>query len=216
MDLVFEAVAIATPARAPLLDIPSARIGRGLTALTGPNGAGKSTLLRTIFGLHPLGSGAIRLGDLDSRADRTRFLAHAIFQPQNFSAYPELTGLEFLTYFLRLRGRSAREARSHCGHWIERVGLAAARNQRAGSYSQGMLQRLGLAFALQADVPLCVLDEPFAGVDPGSRDTLSDLLAAEAAERIVLICTHHVDEMQARGAAIAQVADGSLRIGGGA
>ncbi len=208
MQLKFSDLVINTPDGRRLLTINEAVIDAGITALTGKNGAGKSTLLSAIFGLRPLAGGAITLNGVDSRRDRQQFLANAVFQPQNFAAYPDLTGEEFLIYFLRLRGVSRTEARAISGNWLERVGLSDAGNRRTAEYSQGMLQRLGFAYAMQSGAPLCVLDEPFAGVDPAARADLSNVLADMARDRIILICTHHVDEMAARGATMVGIADG--------
>lgn len=208
MQLKFSDLVINTPDGRRLLTINEAVIPAGITALTGKNGAGKSTLLSAIFGLRPLAGGAITLNGVDSRRDRQQFLANAVFQPQNFAAYPDLTGEEFLIYFLRLRGVPRTEARALAGSWLERVGLSDAGSRRAAEYSQGMLQRLGFAYAMQSGAPLCVLDEPFAGVDPAARADLSNVLADMARDRIILICTHHVDEMAARGATMVGIADG--------
>ncbi len=213
MSLHFDDVVIVSPDRRPLVTIDGLTISKGLTAIAGPNGAGKSTLLRTIFGLQPLGRGRITLDNVDVIKQRRQFLRRAVFLPQNMTAYPELTGLEFLTYCLRLRGVSARDALEESRWWLDRVGLADKKGVRTATYSQGMLQRLGFAYAMQANAGLCVLDEPFAGVDPDGRGLLSDLLASEAAARVTLVCTHHVDEMVARGAQVAMVANGALTVG---
>lgn len=213
MELTFSNAAFDTPCGRRIFSIESAIISAGITALTGQNGAGKSTLLRTIFGLHPLAAGSIKLNGIDSRKERNAFLANAVFQPQNFTGYPELTGLEFLIYFLRLRGHSRKLALSHSTYWIERVGLTEAASRRTAEYSQGMLQRLGFAYAMQSGASLCVLDEPFAGVDPIARSQLSDLLTEVAEHRIILICTHHVDEMTGRGAAVVSINNGIWEAG---
>ena len=203
-------VKIGTPAGRWLLTVPKAHFDVGLTAIVGPNGAGKSTLLRTIFGLHPLAAGRISLEGVDSRSERRKFLEMAVFQPQNFAGYPELNGPQFLAYCLSLRGWPAGKARIHASEWIERVGLAEAAGERLANYSQGMLQRLGLAYALQLRTKLCVLDEPFAGVDPAARADLGQWVAEAARDRVVLICTHHVDEMLMLGAGLAELRDGRL------
>jgi ABC-2 type transport system ATP-binding protein len=213
MQLKFSGIAIDTPCGRRILTIDEATLNCGITALIGQNGVGKSTLLRTIFGLHPLTEGTITLDNIDSRMHRQRFLVNAVFQPQNFTAYPDLTGLEFLKYFLRLRGFSSKEALIRASQWIARVDLSDAANHLTSEYSQGMLQRLGLAYALQSGAQLCVLDEPFAGVDPLARSQLSDLLADMAVERTILICTHHVEEMAERGAEIVSI-DNNLWVSG--
>ena len=207
MDLHFDGLTLATRDGVPLMTPTTATIPPGVTALLGSNGAGKSTLLRAIVALHPLEAGTVRLGQLDHRRDRAAFLAHAVFMPQSFTAYPDLSAREFLVYFLRLRGVPKREARDRAAWWLEAVGLARAADQRTGVFSQGMLQRVGFAYAMQSDAALCVLDEPFAGVDPEGRDVLTDLMFEAARERIVLLSTHHIDEVASRGATLARIAD---------
>ena len=210
--LTLSRVKLTTAAGVTLLENAEARFDVGLTALAGRNGAGKSTLMKAIFDLHPLEAGDIRLDAWDSRDDRTAFLAHAAYQSQNFSAYPELTAVEFLVHFRRLRGVRRAQALRDAREWVEKVGLEQAADTRLSTYSQGMLQRLGLAFALQTGARLYVLDEPFAGIDTEARETLSDLLALIARDSIVLICTHHLDEMRSRGASIATIEDGLLTL----
>lgn len=210
--LEFTDVAVTTRAGTKLISNFTAAVRCGLTALIGRNGAGKSTLLRTIFGLHPLATGSISLDGIDPVQARRAFCAIAIFQPQNFSSYPEMSGAEFLAYFSELRGIPGKQAKARSAEWLRRVGLEMDASRPTGQYSQGMLQRLGLAYALQASAKLCVLDEPFAGIDPSGRAAMSDLVAIEARERIVLIATHHLDEMIERGASILEIESGGARL----
>lgn len=214
MDLILEGVEIVAPDGHPLIASASVAFQPGVTALIGENGAGKSTLLRAIFALYPLKSGAIRFGPHDHRQERKEFLERAVYMPQNFTAYPELTGAEFLSYFLRLRAVSSRDAGARAREWLSAVGLAHATDKRAGSYSPGMLQRLGFAYAMQTRVPLCIMDEPFAGVDPDARAALTDMLFDASPDRTTVICTHHVEEMTQRGAAIARIAGGRINMDG--
>jgi ABC-type multidrug transport system ATPase subunit len=181
-----------------------------VTALVGPNGSGKSTLLRTLATLHPAAGGSILLDGIDGAREPRKFLEHLVYLPQNFATYPELTGQEFLEYSLKLRGAGRREARSVADAWLEAVGLSQAAKTRTGAYSQGMRQRLGFAYAMQLDVTLYLMDEPFAGVDPESRKTMTDLLFRLGGDRIVIVSTHHVDEMFSRGAAFAKIQQGGL------
>lgn len=212
MELVLDGVEIATPDGRPLIAATSVTFEPGVTTLIGANGSGKSTLLRALFGLHPIGAGSIRFGPHDHRRDRRAFLERAVFMPQDFTAYPELSAREFLGYFLRLRGLSKRAADDRCREWLAAVGLEHAADQRAGTFSPGMLQRLGFAYALQTGASLCVMDEPFAGVDPDARAALAELLFDDALDRVTLLCTHHVAEMAERGAACARIAGGRITL----
>jgi ABC-2 type transport system ATP-binding protein len=208
--LTMEDVSIYAVDGRPLLEAANARFSPGVTALIGPNGSGKSTLLRALATLYPIETGSIALGEVDSRRNRRAFLDHIIFLPQNFTTYPDLTGQEFLEYSLQLRGAKARDARSIAAAWLEAVGLRYAAKTKTGAYSQGMRQRLGFAYVMQLDVSLCLLDEPFAGVDPETREVLTDLLFKNCSDRIAIASTHHVDEMLNRGAAVARLNSGTL------
>jgi ABC-2 type transport system ATP-binding protein len=201
---------IATPNGRPLLHASNVTIGPGVTALVGSNGSGKSTLLRALATLHPVAGGSMVLNGTDIARDPRTFLDQTVYLPQNFATYPELTGQEFLEYSLRLRGAGRQEARSTASAWMNAVGLAGAAKSKTGAYSQGMLQRLGFAYAMQFEVSLYLLDEPFAGVDPESRQLMTDLLFRLAAGRIAIVSTHHVDEMFARGSGFVRIAEGRL------
>ncbi|MFT6473027.1 ABC transporter ATP-binding protein [Qipengyuania profunda] len=189
-----------------LFTVDEANFGPGLVALTGPNGSGKSTLLKALAGLDSKSGGAVSLGNWDRLGDRRHYAANLAFQPQNFSAYPEMSGFEFLTYILRLRGMPKLQARDRAASGLAQVGLGEAA-VALGAYSQGMLQRLGLAYVGQSGALLGLLDEPFAGIDPPGRATLLDWLATLVDDRILIVCTHHVDEMLARGARRFDVGD---------
>lgn len=212
MKMEFENLVVQTSDGQPLLDIKHACFEPGITALVGANGAGKSTLLRSIFDLHTAYSGRITLGGLDNRRDRRKFLSRSCFQFQNFTAYPELRGLEFLEHMSRLRGRSMSDAKDTAQLWLEAVKLGDHAKRKIGTYSQGMVQRLGFAYAMQTGSELCVLDEPFAGVDAEGRAALGALLRQQAQERIIIICTHHQDEVMALGARLATLSDRTLAL----
>jgi len=202
-QLAFYGLKIASPAGQSLLSVDHLQLIDGLYALTGENGSGKSTLLRAIMGLHPIKAGTIKLDDADVRLDRRTFLQKSMYQPQNFTAYPELTAFEFLVYFRRLRGVGKRASKADARYWLGMMGLEVEADRRLSTFSQGMLQRLGLAFIFQnASASLCLLDEPFAGVDPSARQRHIRILAEHATDRVVILCTHHVDEAVDVGAHI--------------
>ena len=215
MNLELDGIVLATRDNTPLLASTTVTVSRGVTALLGSNGVGKSTLLRAIVALHPLAAGTVRLGAYDHRRDRAEFLAHSVFVPQTFTTYPDLTAREFLAYFLRLRGVTKADAHERASYWLAAVGLERSANQRTGVFSQGMLQRVGFAYAMQSDASLCVLDEPFAGIDPDGRAALTTLMFEAAADRIILLSTHHIDEVTHRGAAVARIADRTLTLDAG-
>lgn len=165
-------------------------LANGLHLLEGANGAGKSTLFDCMFGLRRPISGAVSIDGINSEANRRQFLSMASYMPQSFPCYGHMTGLELLMHFLRLRGigRCAAEQSAH--FWLARVGLTADAHSRCEQYSVGMLQRLGFAYALQSPTRVCILDEPAAGVDTVSRQSMYEILAVEAAERIIIFTDH--------------------------
>jgi heme exporter protein A len=144
--------------------------------VTGPNGAGKTTLLRLLAGL-----AAPSAGELEVAVERAQvgFLAH---EPL---VYRELTALENLDLYGRLY--RVPERRERTGMLLERFGLWEARNERAGTYSQGMLQRLALCRTFLHDPALLLLDEPFAALDDQGADLLQDELAGG---RTVVVAAH--------------------------
>jgi ABC-2 type transport system ATP-binding protein len=128
-----------------------------------------------------------------------------MFMPQTFAAYPDLTGSEFLEYSLCLRGGRSKQSRHIAGQWLEQVGLTHVGKARVISYSQGMLQRLGMAYTFQVKASAYLLDEPFAGVDPESRSSLIELLFQIGQTSVVIVSTHHLDEMQYYGAKVVRI-----------
>lgn len=205
-------VSILTANSAPLLEMVNLSLDEGVTALVGSNGSGKSTLLRAIVGLHPLHRGTIRFKGLDNQKDLGKFRRSLVYMPQNFTAFHELTGREFMHYVLRLRGAARDIIAKSTEDWLNCVGLTDAADQRTSCYSQGMLQKLGFACTLQVDVGLYVLDEPFAGVDPETRGELLDVLFKLLSRKKVIISTHHVDEVVARGAQLAQIVNETVTV----
>ncbi len=142
--------------------------------LLGPNGSGKSTTLKIILGLVSPTRGGTEIFGRDSRLVESREAVG--FLPENPYFYKYLTGNETLRFFGRLSGLRGIALKNRINELLDLVGLSKARNRRLGTYSKGMLQRIGLAQALIHDPRLVVLDEPTAGVDPaGSRD-IRDLI----------------------------------------
>lgn len=203
-------VTIAAPGGQTLFVGVNYVISPGVTALVGPNGSGKSTLLRTLATVHSVSEGEIRVGEIDSRRHRTRYLEQVVYMPQTFTAYPELTGREFLEYSLQLRGADRKVAKSVASAWLQEVRLEAAADTRTATYSQGMLQRLGLAYAMQVDAQVYLLDEPFAGVDPASCHALANTLFTLGQSKVILVSTHELENLTRLGARVVRVQNRAL------
>ncbi|MGI8437580.1 MAG: ABC transporter ATP-binding protein [Chthoniobacterales bacterium] len=163
--------------------------------LLGPNGSGKSTTLKIILDLVSPTRGRTEIFGRDSREVASR--ERVGFLPESPYFYKFLTGLETLRFFGRLSRLSRAEIRTRSNELLERVGLTAARDRRLGTYSKGMLQRIGLAQALLHQPSLIVLDEPTAGVDPaGSRAIRELLLDLKRRGVTVLLSSHLLGQVQ--------------------
>jgi ABC-type multidrug transport system ATPase subunit len=168
----------------------------GMFGLLGPNGAGKSTLMRILAGLLEPTSGAVELDGVDVLARAAWLRERLGYLPQDFGFHPHLSGEQMLAHLLVLKGVSAPGGvRRLAGELLERVNLGFAAKRAVRSYSGGMRQRLGIAQAIAGDPRLVIVDEPTAGLDPEERLRFYHLLAELAADRIVLLSTHIVDDV---------------------
>jgi ABC-2 type transport system ATP-binding protein len=174
----------------------SLRVEKGeVYGLLGPNGSGKSTTLKILLGLVTATSGETRVFGEDSSSVRSR--RDVGFLPENPYFYKFLTGAETVRFFGKLSGMSGDGLEARVEELLELVGLTDAAARRVGSYSKGMLQRIGLAQALVQDPGLLVLDEPTAGVDPvGSREIRDLILELKARGKTVLLCSHLLSQVQ--------------------
>jgi ABC-2 type transport system ATP-binding protein len=186
------------------------RIERGeVYGLLGPNGSGKSTTLKIILGLVSPTRGRTEIFGRDSRLVESREAVG--FLPENPYFYKYLTGEETLRFFGRLCGLRGSRLRQRINELLDLVGLTKARKRRLGTYSKGMLQRIGLAQALIHDPRLVVLDEPTAGVDPaGSRDIRDLILDLKRRGITVLLSSHLLAQAQEICDRIGILADGVL------
>src|SRR5213596_310469 len=177
--------------------------------LLGPNGSGKSTTLKIILGLVSPTRGRTEIFGRDSRLVESREAVG--FLPENPYFYKYLTGEETLRFFGRLCGLRGEPLRSRINELLDLVGLTKARKRRLGTYSKGMLQRIGLAQALIHDPRLVVLDEPTAGVDPaGSREIRDLILNLKERGITVLLSSHLLAQAQEICDRVGILADGVL------
>ncbi|HVT14825.1 MAG TPA: ABC transporter ATP-binding protein [Thermoanaerobaculia bacterium] len=173
------------------LDVPP-----GMFGLLGPNGAGKTTLMRIVAGLLEPTAGSVALDGEDVLADPQRIRRRLGYLPQEFGFYPYLTGESMLIYLLRLKGIEAPGGLKRlAAELLERVNLADAARRKVKGYSGGMRQRLGIAQAIAGDPRIIIVDEPTAGLDPEERQRFYRLLTELAADRIVLLSTHIVEDV---------------------
>jgi ABC-2 type transport system ATP-binding protein len=158
--------------------------------LLGPNGSGKSTTLKIILGLVSPTRGNTEIFGRDSRLVESREAVG--FLPENPYFYKYLSGAETLRFFGRLCGMTGAKLKNRINELLDLVGLNKARDRRLGTYSKGMLQRIGLAQALIHDPRLVVLDEPTAGVDPAGSREIRDLIMDLKHRGITVLLSSHL------------------------
>lgn len=174
-------------------------IGKGeVFGLLGPNGAGKSTTILMLLGLTEPDSGSIRVGGLDPVRDPIRVKRKVGYLPEDVGFYDDLSGLDNLLYTARLNEIPEEEAGARAGRLLQRVGLGGEAGKKAGKYSRGMRQRLGLADVLIKHPEVIILDEPTLGIDPaGIRDFLELIVQLSKEEGItVLFSSHQLHQVQ--------------------
>jgi ABC-2 type transport system ATP-binding protein len=173
------------------------RLAPGILGLLGPNGAGKSTLMRMLATLTRPTSGRILWNGVDVARTPTPLRAALGYLPQEFGAYPALSAREFLHYLAAVKGLPHAGSAARVQLCLETVGLAEAADKRIGSFSGGMRQRVGIAQALLNDPALLIVDEPTVGLDPEERLRFRNLLTDLAGNRLVILSTHIVSDIEA-------------------
>ncbi|MBN2007079.1 MAG: ABC transporter ATP-binding protein [Anaerolineae bacterium] len=186
------------------------RLGPGVLGLLGPNGAGKSTLMRIIATITRPSNGAVfwNGADIATQPDELRRVLG--YLPQDFGVYPNLSAVEFLTYLAAVKGLPQRQARQRIDELLHLVNLTEAAYRPIGGFSGGMRQRVGIAQALLNDPHLLIVDEPTVGLDPEERVRFRNLIAYLAGERLVLLSTHIVSDVEATATSIALINHGQL------
>jgi len=188
----------------------SLELGPGILGLLGPNGAGKTTLMSILATITRPSSGTIRWDGTDLARDPNAVRSLLGYLPQDFGVYPNLNAVEFLEYLAAVKGLDASAAARRIDELLNLVNLTDVRKRPLGGYSGGMRQRIGIAQALLNDPKLLIVDEPTAGLDPEERVRFRNLLSDLSGDRIVMLSTHIVSDVEATATDIALISEGRL------
>ena len=187
-------------------------IGPGILGLLGPNGAGKSTLMRIIATITRPTHGRVSWNGVDIAEQPDEIRAVLGYLPQDFGVYPNLNADEFLRYMAAIKGIAPKAAQERIEDLLAFVNLLEARKRPLGDYSGGMKQRIGIAQALLNDPRVLIIDEPTVGLDTEGRVRFRHLLAELAGERVVILSTHIVSDVEATANDIAIINRGRLMV----
>ncbi len=188
----------------------SIKLKPGLLGLLGPNGAGKTTLMRILATVIKPTSGSVMLNDVDVIKHPNTMRQVLGYLPQDFGVYNHLNAVEFLTYLAAVRGLRPLRMQERIDQLLEIVNLHAVRRRPLGQYSGGMKQRLGIAQAILNDPQVLIVDEPTAGLDPTARVRFRNLLTELSGDRIVILSTHIVSDVESAATEIALIHEGRL------
>ena len=179
------------------VDQVSATLEPGVYGLLGANGAGKTTLMRMMCAILESTSGEVLLDGKDVISMGEDYRNVLGYLPQDFGYYPNYTALEFLMYVSALKGIPKKIAKKRARQLLEEVGLSHVADKKVKTFSGGMKQRVGIAQALLNNPDILILDEPTAGLDPKERVRFRNLLSDYAGDKIVILSTHIVSDIEA-------------------
>ncbi|MGE7603370.1 ABC transporter ATP-binding protein [Peribacillus sp. NPDC097675] len=188
----------------------SIHLKSGITGLLGPNGSGKSTLLRMLATIEKPTNGSITWNGLDITKNPDGIRRELGYLPQDFGVYPNMNPIEFLEYMAAMKGLKMKSARRRIGELLEALNLSNDRKRLLGGFSGGMKQRVGIAQALLNDPSLLIVDEPTVGLDPEERIGFRNLLSTLSSNRVVILSTHIVTDIESIASNIAVLSKGEL------
>lgn len=185
-------------------------LNNGVYGLLGPNGSGKTTLMRMLADVVNETTGRIYINGRDKRNMGEEYRDLIGYLPQDIGFYSNFTAEKFLYYVAALKGIEKRDAKEKINELLVFVNLEKERRRKVGGFSGGMKQRLGIAQALLNDPKILILDEPTAGLDPNERIRFKNLIASLSRNRIVILSTHIVSDVEFLANEIVIMKDGKL------
>jgi ABC-2 type transport system ATP-binding protein len=188
----------------------SLQLRPGVVGLLGPNGAGKTTLMSVLATITRPTEGRVLWNGVDVAQNPDSVRSVLGYLPQDFGVYPNLNVVEFLEYLAAVKGLDAATSARRIDELLDLVNLSDVRKKPLGGFSGGMKQRVGIAQALLNDPQLLIVDEPTAGLDPEERVRFRNLLSDLSGERIVILSTHIVSDIEATATDIALISHGKL------
>jgi len=184
----------------------------GMFGLLGPNGAGKTTLMRIICGILEQSYGKVWINGLDTQKMREELQGLIGYLPQEFGSYENMTAGEYLHYLAMLKNITDYNIREErVTYVLKSVHMDERRNEKIGSFSGGMKQRMGIAQILLHLPRILVVDEPTAGLDPRERIRFRNLLVELSRERVIIFSTHIIEDISSSCNQVAVLNKGKLR-----
>lgn len=182
----------------------------GIYGLLGPNGAGKSTFMNILAGILPQTAGKIYLDGVEIRKMGKQYRQKLGYMPQQQVFYPGFTAEQFLFYIASLKGMKRKEAEKQIDWALNLLSLSHVRSKPIRSFSGGMKQRILLAQAILNDPDILILDEPTAGLDPKQRIAVRNLIGQIALDKIVILSTHVVSDIEFIAKELILLSDGQV------
>ncbi len=184
----------------------------GVLGLLGPNGAGKTTLMNILATVTQPTEGSVTWNGVNTKTSPHGLRSVLGYLPQEFGIYPHLNAVEFLHYLAAIKGVDRTAARRRIDELLQMVNLTEVAKRPLGGYSGGLKQRVGIAQALLNDPKVLIVDEPTVGLDPQERVRFRNLLTDLSGERIVILSTHIVSDVEAVATRIVLIRKGSMLV----